>query len=215
MITTDEFIGTIAEWKLGGIYSEESAANRQQKILNVGNNARLYLASERYKAGMGIPDVLYQEFELTPDWQDEEKCEFYANMPRIATFPAPQNSGMDGIFPVCADASGLINVKREQVYRDYKRTIADQGFKGPGVYIITGKLMKAIMKKHVGADRFLVRAIFSSPELVPQFNIKEDAYPINEDMMPDIKKVLEGEWGRRFLLTRPEQISNSQEENEK
>lgn len=213
MILTEEFIGTIAEWKLAGIYTDESPANKQKRVLNIGNQARLYLAREAYKAGMGIPDVMYQEFEFVPDWI--EGCEFYGKMPRIATFPPPQNTGMDGIFPVCKDADGLQNVRKEKILRDYKRTIANQGFKGSGVYIITGDLIKGILKKGIGADRFTVRAVFSSPELVPQFNIKEDAYPINEDMMPDIKKVLEGEWGRRYIVTKSDQISNSQVDNEK
>jgi hypothetical protein len=212
-MTTEEIVGTVGDWKLAGFYTDESPANKPLRILTVVNTARLFLAREAYKSGVGIADVLYQEFELDPKW--ESKCSFYMNMPKIATFPAPRGSAMDGIFPRCNDAEGLQNLKSESRLRAFKRTIAANGFKGSGVYVITGDLLKGELSEGIVGTPLYVRAIFSSPQLVPQFNIREDQYPINEDMLPDIKKLLEGEWGKRYIVQRPDSISNSQVDNEK
>jgi hypothetical protein len=208
-MTTLQAIDTVASWKLGGIYTDESAANTQQKILSLLNTARAKVLRDIYVATRTIPQVAYQEFDIVPSWEDEECVSFVAKVPMIMTFPAPQLNGWDAVLPKCDCAYGLTEIKSEQQLRAYRSHPHMKSFRTAGWYIVTNTFMKGILAPKVKADGLLGRAVISNPEDVINFNIAMDEYPLPEDMFSEVKKVLEGDDGKRWFRIVPDQISNT------
>lgn len=209
-MTTLQAIDTIGSYKLGGIYTEESAANTQLKLLSLLNTARSRVLRDLYISLRIIPQVCYQSFEIEPMWEDDDLCSFVAIIPQIMTFPPPQMNGWDAVMPKSGCAFGLTEIESEQQLRAYRNHPLLKAYHTGGWYITTGNQMKGLLAPKVKTDGLTGRAVLSNPHLLPNFNVDVDEYPLPEDMFSDIKKVLESDEGRRWFRVILDQKSNSQ-----
>ena len=207
-MTTLEAIQTIGNFKLGGVFTDESTANTQQILLNLLNMSRQKVLRDFYIATKRIAQVNYQSFDVIASWED--KCSFTAQIPTIMTFPPPQMNGWDGLFPICQDALGLTEIESEQQLRGYRSGRLTSQFRTSGWYITTGQFLTGYLKPMVKADGLTARAVLSRPQDAPGFNIEKDPYPFPDDMFSEVKRILEGDDGRRWMTLRSDQISNSQ-----
>lgn len=210
---TLEFVDTIGSWKLGGTYEDESAANTQLRILNAGNIARQYVLREFYRNFGSIPQICYQDFEIIPLWENEDCNSFVTKVPTIMTFPDPQVNGWDSIVPMCDGAMPLTEVRSEQQLRQARNHSLMGVMRNSGWFLNTGNVLKVMLKTNVKADGFTARAVVSQPQLVPAFNIDYDEYPFPDDMIQDIKAMLERSDAKRWFYQNS-QVSNSKSEIE-
>ena len=207
-MTTLELIQEVGSWKLGGIYTDESAANTQSRLLNLINSARLKVLSMYYLAEGHVPQAYFQRFEITNVWAEDCPGSFVFNCPTVASLPAPKMNGLDGIFPDCNQSVTLIGIASEQQLRAYKSHTMLKYLASKGVFVMTGNEFKGVMKNGKTPIKFLIRAVFSEPHMVPNFNLEYDPYPAPDGFVSDMKKVLDSDEGRRFMML-TDQISNS------
>ncbi len=213
-MNTLQAIDTIGSWKLGGIYTDESAANTQLRLLNLLNIARQKVLFNYYMAFKNLPNVCFQDFDLDVNWTDEGCTSFVASVPTIMTFPQPRVNGIDGVFPICECALGLSEVQSEQELRSFRNHSKMKHMRSDGWYLLNGDTMTGFLKPQVKAKGITVRAIISRPQDAPAFNIDQDNYPMPDDMFSDVKKILENDEGRRFM-SRQDLVSNSKQDTEK
>jgi|LakMenE18May11ns_1017448.scaffolds.fasta_scaffold9706550_1 hypothetical protein len=207
-MNTLQAIDTIGSWKLGGIYTDESAANTQLRLLNLLNIARQKVLFNYYMAFKNLPNVCYQDFDLDINWTDEGCTSFNASIPTIMTFPQPKVNGIDGVFPICECAIGLSEVQSEQELRQFRNHSKMKHVRSDGWYLLNNNTMTGFLRPQVKATGLTVRAIISRPQDAPAFNIDIDDYPMPDDMFSDVKKVLESDEGRRYM-SRVDHVSNS------
>ena len=207
-MTTKDIIAAIGSWNLGGVYTEENGAMNQARVLNLANTARLELSRQTYLAERFIPQEMYQSYEITDVWDDDCKGGFVVSIPTIATFPAPQFNGFDGLFMECDTAKQLTEIATEQQLRSYKQHSMLRSMVQHGIFTRTGSQIRGIASGGKKPSKFLIRAVFSEPHKIPNFNIDEDPYPCPDGFLSAMKKLLESDEGRRFLLM-TDQVSNS------
>jgi hypothetical protein len=207
-MTTKDIIAAIGSWNLGGVYTDENGAMNQARVLNLANSARLELARQNYLSERFVPQIMYQSFEITDVWEDDCKGGFVVSVPTIATFPAPQFNGFDGLFQECDTAQQLTEIATEQQLRSYKQHSMLRNLVRHGVFTRTGSQIKGIVNGGKKPNKLLIRAVFSEPHKVPNFNIDEDPYPFPDGFLSAMKKLLDSDEGRRFLLM-TDQVSNS------
>lgn len=212
-MTTLELIQEVGSWKLGGIYTDESAANTQSRILNLINSARLKVLSMYYLSEGYVPQEYFQRFEITEVWEDGCRGSFVFNCPTIATIPAPKMNGLDGIFPDCDESIALIGIMSEQQLRSYKSHTMLKYLANKGVFVRTGNEIKGVMKGGKTPSRFLIRAVLSEPHKAPNLSLDSDPYPAPDGFVSDMKKLLDSDEGRRFMML-TDQISNSKSDIE-
>lgn len=208
-MTTKDIIAAIGSWDLGGIYTEENGAMNQARVLNLANTTRLELARQSYLSERFIPQEMYQSFEITEIWDDDDcKGGFVTSVPTIATFPAPQFNGFDGLFMECDTARQLTEIATEQQLRSYQQHSLLKSLIKEGVFTRTGSQVKGIVPGGKKPSKLLIRAVFSEPHKLPNFNIDVDPYPMPDGFLSAIKKLLDSDQGRRFLML-TDQVSNS------
>jgi hypothetical protein len=207
-MTTLEIIQEVGSWKLGGIYTDENASNTQGKILNLVNSARMKILSMYYMAEMVVPEIYFQRFEVTDVWQDDCPGSFVFRCPTIATLPPPKMNGLDGLFPNCDQSLQLIGVTSEQQLRSYKNHTMMKYLASNGVFVRTGNEFRGIVRGGKTPSKFLIRAVLSQPHLAPNLSLEYDPYPAPDGFVSDIKKLLDSDEGRRFMMI-TDQISNS------
>jgi len=212
-MTTKDVIAAVGSWDLGGVYTEENGAMNQARVLNLVNTARLELARQNYISERFIPQEMYQSFEITDIWDDDCKGGFVTSVPVIATFPVPQFNGFDGLFMECDTARQLTEIATEQQLRSYKQHTMLRNLVQSGVFNRTGSQIKGLVNGGKKPDKLLIRAVFSEPHKIPNFNIDEDPYPMPDGFLSAMKKLLDSDQGRRFLLV-TDQVSNSKNDVE-
>jgi hypothetical protein len=82
-----------------------------------------------------------------------------------------------------------------------------------GWYLLNNNTMTGFLRPQVKATGLTMRAIISRPQDAPAFNIDLDDYPMPDDMFSDVKRVLEGDEGRRFMAMQ-DMISNSKQDSQ-
>lgn len=214
-MTTKDIIAAIGSWNLGGVYTDESGAMNQARVLNLANAARLEIARQTYLSERFVAQEYYQRFEITDVWADENcKGGFIAMLPSpIATFPAPQFNGWDGLFMECDMSKPLNEIATEQQLRSYKQHTILKSLVNTGVYTRTGLEIKGVASGGKKPDKFLVRAVFSEPHKVPTLNLDEDPYPAPDGFISAMKKLLDSDQGRRIMML-TDQVSNSKNDLE-
>lgn len=213
-MTTLEAVDTVGSWKLGGNYEDESPANTQLRILNLINIARQKLLREYYQANKSIPQVCYQEFDIHVDWTNDNGClSFVGTVPQIASFPPPQLNGWDSIVPLCEHAMPLTEVASKNQLRSYRNHSIGKTMRTSGWYLVTGDVLEGFLKSQVKSNGLVGRAVLSEPQKAINFNIDKDIYPFGDDMFSDMKRLLEGDDGRRWMMVHS-QVSNSKTELE-
>jgi len=210
---TLEFVDTIGSWKLGGTYEDESAANTQLRILNAGNIARQYVLRDFYMKFGSIPQICYQNFDIIPLWENEGCNSFTAKVPTIMSFPDPQVNGWDSIVPMCEGAMPLTELRSQIQMRQARNHSLMSVMRSSGWFLNTGNMLEVYLKPNVNATEFPARAVLSQPQLKPKFNIDEDEYPFPDDMIQDIKAMLERSDSKRWFYQNS-QVSNSKSEIE-
>jgi len=208
-MTTLDAIDTIGSYKLGGKYTDESVANSQLRLLSLLNTARQKVLQGYYMSTKAVPQVCYQEFDLVPIWEDEKCISFACRVPVIMNFPPPQLNGWDAVMPKCDGAMPLVEIKTRNQLRTYRNNPYMGGAPTSGYYFTNGSIMEGFLKPNVKADGLTGRGILTEPQTVPNFNMELDEYPMPEDMFSDVKKLLEGDDGRRWFRIVTDQISNS------
>lgn len=208
-MTTLEIVDTVGSWKLGGTYEDESAANTQLRILNLVNVARQSVLREYYRQTKSVPQVCYQEFDIDVDWTEQQGClSFVAKVPQVVSLPEPQLNGWDSIVPMCENAMPLTEVRSQAQLRQYRNNSVGKVMRSAGWYLVTGDLLNGYLKPQVKSDGLVGRAILSKPQEAKGFSIEKDQYPLGEDMLSDIKRLLEAENARRWAMANS-QISDS------
>lgn len=210
-MTTPQVIDTVGSWKLGGTYEDESAANTQLRILNLVNIARQKLLRDFYIANKSIPQVCYQEFDITPSWTDENCVSFTAVVPKVISLPFPQSNGWDAVVLQCENSMPLTEVASEQQLRAFRNHTLMSKYRTGGWYMVTGDFMQGWLKKKIKSDGITARAVLATPQDMPSFNFDKDQYPFPDDMLSDMKRLLEGDDGRRWMMANS-QVSNSKSE---
>ena len=190
-MNTLQAIDTIGSWKLGGIYTDESAANTQLRLLNLLNIARQKVLFNYYMAFKNLPNVCFQDFDLDVNWTDEGCTSFVASVPTIMTFPQPRVNGIDGVFPICECAIGLSEVQSEQELRSFRNHSKMKHLRSDGWYLLNGDTMTGFLKPQMKAKGITVRAILSRPQDAPAFNIDQDNYPMPDDMFSILLAILQ------------------------
>ena len=207
-MTTLDIIQEVGSWKLGGIYTDESAANTQLRLLNLVNAARLKVMMLFYQSEGFIPQEYFQRFEVTDVWTDDCPGSFVFKAPTIATLPAPKMNGLDGLFPDCNQSIQLTGILSEQQLRAYKTHTVLKSLTNGGVFVRTGNEFRGMVKSGKTPSKFLIRAVLNEPNKAPNMNLSEDPYPAPDGFISDMKKLLESDEGRKANMP-SEQISNS------
>lgn len=212
-MTTLEIIQEVGSWKLGGIYTDENASSTQGKILSLVNASRLKLLNIYYQTENVVPEIYFQRFEITDVWSDDCPGSFVFKCPTVATLPPPKMNGLDGLFPNCDSSIILTGLTSEQQLRSYKQHTMMKYLASQGVFVRTGNEFRGVMKGGKTPSKFLIRAVFSQPHLVPNLNLEQDPYPAPDGFISDMKKLIDSDEGRRFMMI-TDQISNSKSDIE-
>lgn len=208
-MTALEVIDTVGAWKLGGTYEDESAANTQLRILNIVNIARQSVLRDYYLKTKSIPQACYQEFDIDVQFTNDNGClSFVAKVPQVVSFPEPQLNGWDSIIPICENAMPLTEVRSESQLRQFRNHSIAKSMRSIGWYLTTGDSLKGFLKPKVKSDGLTGRAVLASPEELSSFNIEKDQYPMGEDMLNDIKRLIEAQYARRWAIANS-QVSDS------
>ena len=208
-MTLLDYIDIVASYKLGGIYTDESAANTQQKLINLINTSSRAVLRNYYLQTKFIPQIAYQTFDLTPNWTNENCISFTAILPSaIAHFPIPQINGWDALVLKCDNSMPLREVESLQLLRQYRNHKVVSVVRGKGWYFVDGVNVQGFLKANVKADDLTARAVLQEPHKVPSYNIEKDQYPFPDDMVGEMKKVIEQENGRSWQKP-SDQTSNS------
>lgn len=213
-MTTLEIIDTVGSWKLGGTYEDESPANAQLRILNMVNLCREKVLIDYYAATRQVPQVCYQEFDITASWTNESGClSFVAEIPQVMTFPSPKMNGWDSIVPVCEKAMPLTEVESVNQLRSLRNNSIGKRMRTSGWYLTTNNQLSGFLKPLVKADGLVGRAVLVQPQLAQGFNTEKDIYPFPDGMIPNIQEVLTRNYARMWAMAN-NMISNSKSQIE-
>jgi hypothetical protein len=208
-MTLLEYVDLVASWKIGGIYTDESAANTQQKLINIINSASRSVLYNLYVQTKSIPQIAYQSFDVIPNWKDENCISFEAILPSaIANFPVPQINGWDALVLKCDDSMPLREVESLQKLRQYRNNAGLKPMRGKGWYFVDGVNIQGFLKAGIKASDMLGRAVMQEPNKIFNYNIEIDQYPFPDDLIGQMKRLLEQENARRWQLG-SDQTSNS------
>lgn len=211
-MTALEVVDVVGSWKLGGTYEDENAANTQLRLLNIINTARQRLLREYYLANKSVPQVCYQEFDIEAAWTEVDGClSFVAQVPKVVSLPEPKMNGWDSIVPLCEHAMPLTEVRSQNMLRSYMNHSLMKNKRTSGWYIVTGDLLSGYLKPKVKATGLTGRAILASPEKLPSYNIEKDQYPLPDDMITDMQRLLDMDYAKRWMMQNS-QVSNSKTE---
>lgn len=208
-MTTYEAIAAIGSWNIGGVYTEEDSSQVQGRLLNMLNVARLKVMEMNYMRERYLSQEYYQKYEALDIMEGSCKGEFvfYLVSP-IASVPEPKRNGMDGIFMDCDTSRPLTEIGSETLLRQYKTHTHISALVKHGVYVRTGLEIMGYALGNKKPSKLLIRAIFSDPTKLPNFNINTDPYPAPDGFLSDVKKLLLSDEGRKSVIP-PDNISNS------
>lgn len=208
-MTTYEAIAAIGSWNIGGVYTEEDSSQVQGRLLNMLNVARLKVMEISYLRDMYVQQEYYQKYEELNIMDGSCKGEFLFYLPTsIAALPEPKRNGMDGIFMDCDTSRPFTEIGSETLLRQYKTHTHISALVKNGAYVRTGLEIMGYALGDKKPSKVLIRAVFSDPTKLPNFNIDFDPYPAPDGFLSDVKKLLLSDEGRKSVIP-PDNISNS------
>jgi len=201
----------------GGAITVDARITIQQAI-KILNDFRAVAISEYYRAKGSMPEQVYQTSSLiyVPEIQDKydlERCIYSYPCERILP-PSPMNDGIS--FVGVQNGENTPRVRSRAQMANHKKHYLINGMISESAWALYEPEYSSILfhKPFGGATkRLIIRAIFASPERLPEYSLEHDDFPITDELFNIVLGLVQEKYFRPIMTSPPDVIPNASEDS--